>query len=239
MKASILIVSMVLMIAVVSADDGSVSVLGALKSSIITGAIHTQQGTNGLQPNPAEHGQTMGQSGSVYPANGPNGGGGSLGPGSETINGAFLFLQGVIGDVTVENHEGWIEVLAFNYSINGLRSTVATAQHSKQGDLLLVKPMDQSSPVIYLLASNGEIIDDAMLEIIQNGIMVMKYQLHNVVISNVQVLGAGVGNGQNPLEEITLSYDNIKWRYTSVDKTNRKQGSPIETGWDFNLNKAS
>ena len=225
MKASILIASMVLLIATVAADDGSVPVLGTLKSSIITGAIHTQQGMNVIQPNPAAQDQTIGQSGSVYPANGPNGGGGgSLGPGSETTNGVFLFLQGVIGDVTVENHEGWIDILAFNYSIKGSRSPVAAAQHSQPGNLLLVKPMDQSSPVIYLLASNGEVISDVLLDIIQNGIMVMEYRLHNVVVSSVEVLGPGAGNGQNPVEAITLSYDNIKWRYTPVDKTSRKQG---------------
>jgi len=240
MKASLLIVSVALLIASVSADDALVPALGALKSNIIEAAIHNQQSMNESQPNPAISGQTTESSGSsLYPGSGEIESGGSLGPGSG-VSGTFLMLQGVVGEVAnVDSHKGWINILAFNYSIKGLRSDTAATQNSGPGDLLLVKPMDRSSPIIYLLAASGQIISQAKLEIMQNGIVTMEYQLDNVMISDAQVIGAGASNGQNPIEAITLTYDNIKWRFVPVDKTTGKQGSPIEAGWDLTLNQAS
>jgi type VI secretion system Hcp family effector len=129
-------------------------------------------------------------------------------------------------------HEGWIEILAFNYSIEGSRGSAAAAQRTAPGNLLLVKPMDKSSPEFYLMACNGKIIPEARLEVIHNGIMAMQYRLYDVGVSAVQVLGAGAGNGQKPLEVIALSYGKIEWSYTPVD-TNGNPGAETTIGWDL------
>jgi type VI secretion system secreted protein Hcp len=244
MKANILIVSIALMIAVGSADDGPVPVLGTLKSSIITGAIHNQQNTIVPQPNPAVQDQTSQTGESVYPMNGYIDNGAKLGPVSGPVSGALLNLPGVIGDVIGEGHSGWINILAFNFSIKGSRYTAgywedSEPEHPELSDLVLVKQMDQSSPVIYQLACSGRLLNDNVnLEIIQDGMVVMIYTLSDVVISNVQVIGADLGNGQKPLEVISLSYGKITWKYGSADKTG-KATNPIEAGWNLFGNNAS
>jgi type VI secretion system secreted protein Hcp len=243
MKASILIVSMALLIAIVAAEDGPI-LARVSNPSIISEALAAQQATNG----PAEtalQNQQMPLATAVAPALGSattqTPGQTTMGPGGSpcgATNGAFLFLSDLPGESTSDLHEGWIEILAFNYSIEGSRgsaaggSAAAATQRSAPGNLLLVKPIDKSSPQFYLMACNGKIIPEARLEIIHNGIMMMQYRLSDVGVSAVQVSGVATGNGQKPLEVIALSYGKIEWSYTPVDSSGNL-GAEITTGWDL------
>jgi type VI secretion system secreted protein Hcp len=163
-----------------------------------------------------------------------------IGQGGSSVagnDGAFLFLMGVPGESSENSHEGWIDILSFNYSIKAPHFQAqaqgeASAERSDLGDLVVIKSLDRSSPQIYLLASNGRMIPEARLEILSNGIMVMQYLLKDVRIRSVQVLGRGANNGQKPLEGVALSYSKIQWSYTPQDESGTPDAE-IKTGWDL------
>jgi type VI secretion system secreted protein Hcp len=163
-----------------------------------------------------------------------------MGPGGSSlagVDGAFLYLEGLPGESSDNLHAGWIDVLSFNYSIQGPPTQSqslggASAERSELGDLVVIKPLDRSSPQIYLLACNGQIIPEARLEILSDGIMVMQYLLYDVTIRSVQVLGREASNGQKPLEGIALSYGKIQWSYTP-QKPDGTPDASIETRWDL------
>ena len=57
----------------------------------------------------------------------------------------------------------------------------------------------------------------------------MRYTLKNVIISSISV---GGGGGARPVENLTLNYTQIKWKYAP-----QKQGGGAEGGWNLSTNR--
>ena len=191
-------------------------------------------------PNAGWTGGTPSLGNLIDSANLPTQGLAGIGPGGSSVagnDGAFLFLAGVPGESYENSHEGWIDILSFNYSIKAPHISAqsyggASAERPELGDLVVIKSLDRSSPQIYLLTSNSQMIPEARLEILSDGIMVMQYLLKDVSIRSVQVLGRGASNGQKPLEGVALSYSKILWSYTPQDQSGNPDAE-IKTGWDL------
>lgn len=169
-----------------------------------------------------------------------------MGPGgssSEGTSGAYLFISGVPGDSAEDKHRNWIDVLAFNYSISNpgagshAIAGAAASERPALGDLVIVKPMDKSSPKVYLLTSNGDHIPEAKLEILQNGVMVLQYRLNDVTVTSVEAFGKEEVEGWMPLERVSLSYGKIEWSYTKTNEATSVKET-VKAGWDLVANKA-
>jgi len=170
----------------------------------------------------------------------------TMGPGgssAEGSSGAYLLISGVPGDAVEDKHKNWIDVLAFNYSVSNpvagshAIGGAAASERAALGDLVFVKPMDKSSPKVYLLASNGDHIPEAKLEILQNGMMVLQYRLNDVTVTSVEAFGKEEVEGWAPLERVSLSYGRIEWSYTKINEASGA-GETVKAGWDVVANKA-
>ena len=131
---------------------------------------------------------------------------------------AFMKIDSILGESTDEGYEGWINILGYSHEVNPI----------DHGEFKVTKMVDKASPKLYLHASEGQYIEEVILEVTRpNG--VMRYTMSNVVVKKLDKaspkLYVAVGETL-PIEEVSFSYGQIQWEYTPIE------GSPIQTGWD-------
>jgi type VI protein secretion system component Hcp len=64
----------------------------------------------------------------------------------------------------------------------------------------------------------------------------MEYKLTDAMISGVNVGGASHGDGGVPIEEVSLVFGKIDWKYTVIG-TDGKAAGNVAAGWDLKANK--
>jgi len=114
---------------------------------------------------------------------------------------SFLQLDSIKGSCSEEGHKDWIAVSEYQYS---LQHTLAGDMHSqgaitggivKQGDLVIRKSVDASSPVLALYCCKSQNIKKAVLEICRmiNGKKVpyIKYVMSDVAVTSLAPGGKG------------------------------------------------
>jgi len=103
-----------------------------------------------------------------------------------------------------------------------------------------VKTLDIASPKLALACASGETFKAARLELCRAGgdkQPYMEYKLSDVMISSVRPGGTGAGQESLPLEEISISYGKIEWKYTKIDVKTGKAAGNAAGGWDLESNK--
>lgn len=83
----------------------------------------------------------------------------------------YLQLPFVNGNVTEENHKGWIEITGFDFDMtHGSGDSVTSSAHYGDNSrphfspLVIIKPVDNSSPAILLNAATGTVAAQVKLE---------------------------------------------------------------------------
>jgi type VI secretion system secreted protein Hcp len=160
---------------------------------------------------------------------------------------AFLKIANIPGESTDAKHSEWIEIMSFSHGM----SQPASAQVSRQGaittgrvdmqDLTVLKALDKASPKLSLACCKGEHFPSIQLELCRNTgdkQKYMEYKLTDVVISAVRPGGSSKGDGDVPLEEISLRFGKIQWNYTALDKTGKPKGN-VSAGWDLSKNASA
>lgn len=157
----------------------------------------------------------------------------------------FLYIDGLPGESTDEEHEGWIEVLSYSHGISQpAASSISSgssriAGRSEHQSFTVVKQLDKTSPKLALYCCSGTHIPEVILELCYatgDRLRFMEYTLSDVIVSSVSPSGSVESGEALPLEEVSFSYGRIEWKYTEMDPDTGKAKGNVEANWDLTTN---
>jgi type VI secretion system secreted protein Hcp len=152
----------------------------------------------------------------------------------------FLKLEGIPGESLDDRHKDEIEILSFSFGATQTGGITGGGGAGKVifSDISFTKPVDKSSPQLYLQCAQGKHIPTAILYGRKAGERPTDYyiiKLTDVLISSVQTSGAS--GGDRPTESLSLNFTKIEFSYAR-QKPDGSFEPPIQTGWDIKLNVA-
>ncbi|MFH1396707.1 MAG: type VI secretion system tube protein Hcp [archaeon] len=140
----------------------------------------------------------------------------------------FVDVDGISGESADPKHVGWIEATSYNHSIIQLSSS--TAGSTGKGDFVIVKELDKSTPKLSQYLNSGKKISTVKVELVTSvgtDNTFMTYTLTNVVVSSI-TLNNSI-NDNMVVEEVSFSYDNIKWDYLPLGSVGDTLGTVSAT----------
>lgn len=158
---------------------------------------------------------------------------------------AFLKIEGIKGESRDEKHKDEIEVLDFHWGVAQPRAAAASAtgaqttERAHFGDLSFYKAIDRASPDLAYACSSGKHLKSARLQLCRAGDdeqPFMDYTLTDVIITSVRSGGRGFGE-KVPIEEISISYAAIEWKYYETEVEGGKSSGHIVKNWNLKTNR--
>jgi type VI secretion system secreted protein Hcp len=111
---------------------------------------------------------------------------------------AYLQADPIKGESTDDKHKDWIEVLSFSHGlsqpVSGSGTGGRSASRADFSTLNVVKVVDKASVDLNMYCAQGKHIAKVVLEVCQETgekVCFWKYELEDVMVSSVQVGGAG------------------------------------------------
>ena len=156
----------------------------------------------------------------------------------------FLKIDGVEGESSDAKHKNEIEVLSYSWGVTqAITGTVSSSgtfsgQRCDMSPLTVQKLFDKASPKAAQACAAGDHFASAVLTLCRAGgdkQPYMEYKLSDVLISSVQVGGAGEGGV--PTESWSLHYAKIEMTYTQIGLDGKPAGKGASVGWDLKENK--
>jgi len=191
----------------------------------------------------------QGTQGSQGPAgangvNGQNGAGGAVGASvfPRAATDYLLEIDGIKGESSDAKHKDTIQIESFSWG-----ATNAGAKSSGGGggagkvrfhDISIKKPVDASSPKLFLACATGQHIKKAVLYVRKAGgqpLEYMKITLTDVLVSSYNV-GSQQPKGPGEVESVTLNFTKIEQTYIKQNPDG-SAGSPTTAGYDVKANK--
>ncbi|MBN2269320.1 MAG: type VI secretion system tube protein Hcp [Sedimentisphaerales bacterium] len=153
----------------------------------------------------------------------------------------YLKIDGIDGESLDEKHKDWIDILSYNHGIIQPTSVLpgSSIQPCEHQDFTIAKPLDKSSPLIYLACSNGEHIPSVQMQLCRSGAeaqQYMQYTLTDVIVSAVRPKGGTMAGEDRPIEEVSFNYKKVEWKYTYYSLDGK--GNDVLTSWDLAANKS-
>lgn len=151
---------------------------------------------------------------------------------------AFVKFDGIDGESTDANHIGWSDLLSIAETISRPDAGV-TGQSRRRGaavfeDVVLVKEIDKTSVKLREKLARGEVIPKVEIELTATfggaRATYFKYELTNVQVTSFTMSVSG-SDGDVPVEELSLNFEEIKWIYIQFDNTGASQGN-FEAEWN-------
>jgi type VI secretion system secreted protein Hcp len=153
----------------------------------------------------------------------------------------FLKIKGIEGESKDDKHKDWIDVLSFSFGATQTGTFGAGggggAGKVNVHDINFTKPLDKSSPDLFLKCCTGEHYDEAVLECRKAGgspLVYLKVTMNDLLVSSVQ--HGGASSSEIPTENISLNFAKIKMEYT--EQTEKGQaGAQPKAHFDIKANK--
>lgn len=173
----------------------------------------------------------------------------------------FLKMD-IEGEATDNQHRGEIDVLNWKWGTS-MEEPAAGPAKPDVSDMTIEKLVDKSSALLMLASFKGQVFGEALLASRRKGEAPLEYvkiTLSDVVVSSYSILGqpscelhdwksafswalmkrgrkSGHGSRVQDelIEQITLSFQRIKYEYTP-QKPDGSGDSTITTGWDIQAN---
>jgi type VI secretion system secreted protein Hcp len=152
----------------------------------------------------------------------------------------FLKLDGITGESLDSVHSGEIQVVAWSW---GVHQSGAAAFGSGSGagkvdfqDMVITKPVDLSTPTLWLKCCNGAGIATGLLTVRKAGgtpLEYLKIAMGNLIVSHCSTAGSGSDDVQH--ETVGLHFQNFKLTYTKQDEGGAAAGD-ASGGWDISKN---
>jgi len=139
----------------------------------------------------------------------------------------YVKFDGVDGETMDPAHKGWSTALSFDQAHSGTvsRTSGAGAGRVTFEGLLVTKELDKASPKLADGVCKGKVYPTAVIHVTRalgtNSLTYYKYELKNVLVSSYHVSGTG---DAVPVEELMLSFEEIKVTYTEYDANGRSKG---------------
>ena len=150
----------------------------------------------------------------------------------------FIKFDGIDGESINDVHRGWSDIVSFNQELGSTPSMIATpnlmatnrtrSAASLGKTITIVKKIDKSSPKIMEALTSGRRISTVEMEISISGNVIYRYDLSNVLVAKYIIMG---NESELPMEEITISFEQQRVRYTEYDNSGRPKGN-IETEYN-------
>jgi type VI secretion system secreted protein Hcp len=138
---------------------------------------------------------------------------------------AFLKLGDIKGEASDNEHKDWIRMDSMHAPITRSIQSGATDQQRARGDttlgdVVIIRPLDKSSPKLAEACASGKHFSDAEVHLCTTvkgkQEPYLRYLMKNVIISSYSFHGNGDGDPP-PNEQITLSFTHVEWHYHIVD----------------------
>jgi type VI secretion system secreted protein Hcp len=151
---------------------------------------------------------------------------------------AFLKLAGVEGEAQDSEHPKEIELQSFSWGASNSSSfahgTGSGIGKGHVSDIVVTKFTDKSSTILFQNCTTGKTMTDGTVTLVklQDEVKIpyLKIHLSNVVVTSFQMSAAG--NGQLPMESVTLHFAKFKQTY-KVQEDTGAAGGEAEFAWDI------
>ena len=176
--------------------------------------------------------------------NGQNGAGGAVGAAvfPRAATDYFLELDGIKGESSDQKHKGTIDIESFSW---GLRTKTSGQSGGGGGagkvsfhDISIKKPVDSSSPKLFLACATGQHIEKAVLYVRKSGgqqVEYLKITLTDVLVSSYNV-GSQEPKGPGEVESVSFNFAKMEQQYVPVNPDG-SSGAPVKAGYDVKANK--
>ena len=155
----------------------------------------------------------------------------------------FLEIKGVTGESKDKTHAGKIDILSFSLGV----SQSASCPNAEAGgvrkcnvqDMTCTKPVDKSSPEIFLRCCTGKHFEEATLIIRKAGDTPLEYETYTmtkVIISSVSKGASSASDGLT--EQISMNFAKLKYVYKEQSATGGVESEP-EMTFDIAENAAA
>lgn len=155
----------------------------------------------------------------------------------------FLEIKGVSGESKDKTHKGKIDILAFSIGVSQSASF-----HMGGGggggkcnvqDMSVTKPVDKSSPELFLRCCTGKHFEEATLIIRKAGDTPLEYEIYKmtkVIIASVSKGASAQSDGLT--EQVSLNFAKLYYKYTEQSATGGVESEP-EITFDIAENAAA
>jgi len=132
----------------------------------------------------------------------------------------YVKFDGVDGETMDPAHQGWSTALSFTQAHTGpvSRTSGAAAGRVTFEGLRVTKELDKASPKLADGVCKGKVYSTAVIHVTRalgtSRPTYYKYELKNALVSSYRVSGT---DAAVPVEELTLSFEEIKVTYTEYD----------------------
>jgi len=145
--------------------------------------------------------------------------------GDETI--LYVTFDGIPGESTDKEHAGWSIALSFTQALTVPdNSGPASAGRAIVKDFVVTKALDKASPKLAQCASQGTHLKAARIHVTRSMAGGNKtfyaYDLMDVLVTSYRLSGT---TGSFPVEELSLSFNEIRATYTEFDNTGAPKGT--------------
>lgn len=157
-----------------------------------------------------------------------------------TVQGAgFLEIEGVKGETTAHPHEGWIEIISYDWGVQRSEPET-TGRRDRQGDVsindfVLTKRVDTSSPYLMEAVASGTVFREATVELTRFGgdepIAYLRYNFNNVRVTSYTI-NHTEETEEVPIERVALRFDEMEVTYTPLEQDGTPS-NPITFFWDI------
>lgn len=165
---------------------------------------------------------------------------------------SYIKFEGLEGEVTARDHQGWSNVLAFNQSIDVPTTETGRATGGATfEEVIVVKELDRIGPHLQEAAATGARFPEVTIDVVHSATrtVVYHYVLEDVVVTSYNVGTTGqadltpsglprvetaplLGLSHVPVEEVGLSFRKITAAYVELTPEG-KALPPVEFEWNL------
>ena len=147
----------------------------------------------------------------------------------EVYAAGYLKIGDIKGESLDANHEGWITLDSVSFSRNSPSLTAARGQRqctgsAGPGEMRVLRSIGRATPRIQQAARGAPPYNEIILDDAPGTVDEVQYVLRNVRVS------AAPAGGEVPTEEVTFTYQEIEWTYSSCGGTGTAAGNVNEVG---------
>jgi len=145
----------------------------------------------------------------------------------------FAKYDGVDGESSDVNHQGWIDVLAFDWAAANGDSEGSSRRRSAPDidDFNIVLVYEKAAVKLQEGLLRGKVFPKVTVELAATyggaRTTYLEYVLKNVIVTSYQVNASGSEDDGPPIVAVANSFEEIKVTYTEYDPTGRSLGNVV------------